>query len=167
MQTVNKTGVVHNSGFIDFVALFIGEKYLIGFNLNFADVTFFGHGHKSSVVNFFYLLFGKPRHYKKVEQGQSDKRHRIIIYQRLFRGFYFFHCGSSDLSLYVYSIIAYLSEIAIICRNVLQKINLFGGQKSRITKGNVAFFNSFAADSNRPLLANGKTQCYNENKGGE
>ena len=47
---------------------------------------------------------------------------------------------------------------------MLQKINLFGGKKSRITKGNVAFFNSFAADSNRPLLANGKTSAIMKTK---
>ena len=91
VQALGQTGVVHQAGLVDLLAVLIRKNDLVGLDIHLADVLLLGHAHKGAVVYLLHLTLGQPRHDHKVDDQQHQQHDGIVDGQRLFGWLDFFH----------------------------------------------------------------------------
>ena len=91
VQALRQVGAVHQAGFVDIFPGLVGKQDLVFLDLHLADLLLFGHRHKGAVVHFLNLLLRNHRKSKEIDQHQHQQRNAVIVDQRLFGAFYFFH----------------------------------------------------------------------------
>ena len=57
----------------------------------FTDVFVIDHAHEGTVIGFFYLMLHQNWGNHQIKDDQHQKHNAVIVDQRLFWGFYFFH----------------------------------------------------------------------------
>jgi len=91
IEPFGKAGVIHRAGLIYLLVAFVGKHDLGIVDLDLADVFCLGHLHKGAVVDLLDADIGYHRRNDHIEKQYDKQNHRIIVNQRFFWRFDFFH----------------------------------------------------------------------------
>ena len=91
IQAVSEIRVIHKTGFVNFFIVLVGKDDLVIFHFYFTDVFVIDHAHEGTVIGFFYLMLHQDWGNHQIKDDQHQKHNAVIVDQRLFWGFYFFH----------------------------------------------------------------------------
>ena len=91
VQTLRKRRVVHDAGHINRAVVLVGKDDLRVAHIDLSDLLLLHHAHEGAVIGLHDALPVEQRRDEDVEDEQCDERNGVIIRQRLFRIFDFFH----------------------------------------------------------------------------
>ena len=95
VQALRERRIVHNAGHVDRIVVLVGKYDLRIAHIDLADLLFGDHAHKGAVIRLLHVLPVQKRRDEDVEKKQRNERNGVIIRQRFFRVFDFFHCRTS------------------------------------------------------------------------
>ena len=97
MQPLGQGGVVHGPGLVDLGIVLVGKGDLGAGDLHHTDVFFLDHIHEGAVVHLVDLRPHQHGRYDQIEQAQNGQHQNIVVDQRFFGAFDFFHRRSPPL----------------------------------------------------------------------
>ena len=127
VQPLGQGGVVHGPGLVDLGVVLVGKGDLGAGDFHHADILFLDHIHEGAVVHLVDLGPHQHGRHDQIEQAQDGQHQNIVVDQRLFGAFDFFHrlsppLGVKRAELYATVQSAYELSITPLCGTRVYKL---------------------------------------------